>query len=270
MRLALAALLAVLPMAAIAQTWANSGDSAYIETEAAGPVGRDKTRPAWPISVRLQQPTTRYSHDVLGGIPRWGGLAVRALSCGACRHGFEGDTIVLPETLVFEDTGARLWDVSGDGFPEIVVVESSLTKGARLAVWGYSDRHLKRIATTEHIGRPNRWLAPLAVGDFDGDGALEVTYVDRPHLARELVFLRYSDGALQEIARLKGVTNHRIGDAFISGGARNCGAGDEAILVNSNWSQIIAVTLQGKRPKHRSLGPYTGQSSLAAALACKT
>jgi hypothetical protein len=235
-----------------AQTWALPGDKAYVETD--GPAG----------IVRLSDPTTRYGHDVLGGIPRWGTLGFRpaGTAAGARR-------VVLPETLVFEDTGARFWDVTGDGRPEIIVVESSLTKGGRLAVWSAEGQGLTRLAVTEHIGRPNRWLAPLAVGDFDGDGTPELTYVDRPHLARELVFLRYGKGRLREIARLKGVTNHRIGDAFISGGARNCGKGDEAILVTSDWSQIIAVTLQGNRPRHRSLGTYTSATSLKNALACR-
>lgn len=247
MRFALALLL-LLPGVGQAQTWALTDGRAYVET-----VG--------PATARLTGPTNRYDHDVLGGIPRWTTLALTDP---------RSKTVELPEDLVFEDTGPRFWDVTGDGTPEIVVVESSIEKGGRLAVWSWQGPQLKRLAATAHIGRTHRWLAPLAVGDFDGDGRPEIAYVDRPHLARELVFLRYDKGRLREISRLKGVTNHRIGDSTISGGARNCGQGDEAVLVNSNWSQIIAVTLNGARPEHRTLGPYTGAASLTAALACRT
>jgi len=250
MRLALALLL-LLPGVGHAQTWALPGGAAYIQT-----VG--------PVQARLSGPTTRYDHDILGGIPRWTTLSISAVKGG------KAVSVTLPKNLVFEDIGPRFWDVTGNGTPEIVVVESSPAKGARLAVWSWQGSRLKRLAATAHIGRTHRWLAPLAVGDFDGDGRAEIAYVDRPHLARELVFLRLEYGHLRALSRLRGVTNHRIGDTAISGGARNCGTGDEAILVNSDWSKIIAVTLNGSRPDYRTLGRYTGPASLKSALACKS
>tara|TARA_R110002110_G_scaffold123298_9_gene299987 strand:+ start:13916 stop:14665 length:750 start_codon:yes stop_codon:yes gene_type:complete len=248
MRLALALLLLLLPATGQTQTWALPDGQAYVETTG-------------PVKVRLGGPTLRYDHDVLGGMPRWSTLSVAAPGGSS--------SVSLPENLVFEDTRPRLWDVTGDGTPEIVVVESSLTKGARLAVWSFQGARLERLAETAYFGRPQRWLAPLAVGDFDGDGRPEIAYVDRPHLARELVFLRFENGNLRELARLGGVTNHRIGDSYISGGARNCGKGSEAILVDSDWSRIIAVTLRGTRPEPRILGSYQSPASLQAALACK-
>ena len=248
------------------QTWARGAD-AYVQTQGRAPKGHDAARPAWAVFARLSHPTDRYNHDVLGGIPSWAQLGVGALSCGACRQGSDGATIVLPENLVFEDVAPRLWDVTADGRPEIVVVESDVARGARLAVWTYSDTgaDLTRLASTAFIGQRHRWLAPAGVGDFDGDGKTEIAYVDRPHLARELVFVQLDGDNLREVARLPNLTNHQIGNSFISGGTRNCGLGDEVILANADWSRIMAVRM-GQAPA--DLGPY-GKSAMKQALACR-
>ena len=79
---------------------------------------------------------------------------------------------------------------------------------------------LRLVAATPNIGQRNRWLAPVAAADLDGDGATEIAYVDRPHLARRLRIWRFEGGSLTEIAALPGLTNHRIGEAFITGGLR--------------------------------------------------
>ena len=250
-----------------AQTWAQGAQS-YIETQGNPPPANLSRDLPWPEMVRLSGPTNRYSHDVLGGIPRWTDLTVRALPCATCPTDAVGQTIRLPETLVFEDTGARLWDVTDDGTPEIVVVESDLRQGARLAVWSYGPR-LSRLATTRHIGRSNRWLAPLGVADFNGDGQPDIAYIDRPHLARELVIVTRKGNRLVEIARLGGLTNHRIGESEISGGVRDCGQGPEAVLANSDWSEVMAVRLDGKQWVTRSLGPLKS-SSFSRALACRS
>jgi len=248
------------------QTWARAASS-FVETNAPAPKGYDRARPSWPLTARLRDPTDRYDHDVLGGIPPWTVLQVDALACGACRHGYEGTSVHLPETLVFEDIAPRLWDVSGDGRPEIVVVESDIGKGARLAVWSWSERGaaLSRVAATDFIGQPQRWLAPAGVGDFDGDGQIEIAYVDRPHLRRELVFVRLEGDTLREVARVAGLTNHQIGDSFITGGERNCGAGDEVILANADWSRLMAARI-GQPPV--DFGPFS-KAALNRALACR-
>lgn len=215
----------------------------HVETTLPGPEGWDHDRPAWPVSARLYEPTDRYDHDVLGGLPPWTVLEVGAVACGACRHGSETTWVRLPEDLVFEDVAPRLWDVTGDGRPEIVVVESHADKGARLAVWSYSDLGgtLTRLATTDFIGQPHSWLAPAGVGDFDGDGAVEIAYVDRPHILGDLVFVRLSGDGLVETSRLHGLTNHRIGDDFISGGMRACEGGLDLILASLDWTHVLQV-----------------------------
>ncbi len=237
MRHGLAVLLALLAAPLAAET------PAYVETTLPAPEGWDHARPAWPVRARLATPTDRYDHDVLGGLPPWTVLEVEAEACGACRHGSETVQIQLPDDLVFEDAAPRLWDVTGDGRPEIVVVESHVDKGARLAVWTYSDlgADLTRLATTDFIGTRHRWLAPAGAADFDGDGRIEIAYVDRPHILGDLVFVQLDRDRLVETARLAGLTNHRIGDDHISGGFRDCGQGPELVLAALDWTRMLRV-----------------------------
>ena len=254
------------------QTWALPDGRAYVETTGSGPERRDDT-PPWPVEARLSGPTDRYGHDVLGGIPRWSVLEVRALTCGACRHGSEGAKIALPEDMVFEDVAPRLWDVDGDGRPEIVTVESHIRRGARLAIWAYpitpsNGGDLTRIAATPFIGQANRWLAPAGIGDFDGDGRVEIAYVDRPHLARELVFVRLEGAALRQIARAPGFSNHRIGDTAITSATRTCNGRDSLVLPSAAWDQVIEVTLSGQTVTTTPRGPLRAPADVTAALAC--
>ena len=181
------------------------------------------------VAATLVLPTDRYDHAVLGDALEWGGLRLKV--------GSRSFTITLPETRVFEDIEARLADVTGDGAPEVIVVETDLAKGASLAVYGPDGK----IAATPFIGQSSRWLAPAGIDDFDGDGLVEIAYVDRPHLLKELVFVRPEGDRLVETLRLPGLTNHRIGDDFISGGVRDCGQGPELILASTDWTRVMRV-----------------------------
>jgi len=194
----------------------------------------------------LIQPTDRYDHAVLGDALEWGGLSVTT------RAGTV--TFTLPENRVFEDVATRIADLDGDGAAEVIVVETDMAQGATLAVY---DATGKRAATTP-VGQTNRWLAPAGVGDFDGDGRIEIAYVDRPHLARDLVFVRYDQGTLTEIARARGFSNHRIGQDVISGGVVVCGGTDTLIVANAEWSRRIAVRLDGGAVSTMDAGPLFG------------
>ncbi len=217
----------------------------------------------WAITgAELVQPTDRYDHGVLGDAIEWGGLrlSVTLQGCaGACSQ-TRGLTLTLPRSRVFEDVTARVVDVDDDQLPEVLVVETDVRRGAMLTLYGVDGQ---LIAQTRPVGQTHRWLAPAGVGDFDGDGRTEIAYVDRPHLTRALVFVRLQDGALVEVARLSGLTNHRIGDAFISGGQRNCGQGAEVVLASGDWSRIVAARIGGVV----DLGPYSARA-MQAALAC--
>jgi hypothetical protein len=208
------------------------------------------------LSAEFSEPTPRYDHAILGDALEWGALTL-ALSDGTRR------LFRLPETLVFEDLTPRLADLDGDGAPEVIVVETSLAKGGRLTVWGPEGR----IAQTPHIGQTHRWLAPIGAADLDGDGKVEIAYIDRPHLAKELRIWRFENGHLSEVTRAKGLTNHRIGWDYIEGGIRDCGQGPEMITADAEWRQVMASRFKGGQLRSRALGPYS-PAAIADALAC--
>jgi len=202
-------------------------------------------------------PTTRYTHGILGDAVEWGEL--RFVADGTQY------AITLPDDHVFEDWQPRLWDVTGDGTPEIVVIETDMRAGAALTIYGPTGK----LTETPHIGRPNRWLAPIGAVDLDGDGVIEIAYVDRPHLAKSLTVWRYEDGVLAPVATLAGLTNHRIGEADIGGGIRDCGQGPEMITASADWSRVMATTLKDGRLSTRDIGRHVDRSSFASALACQ-
>ncbi len=210
-------------------------------------------------AARYDGPTTRYAHGVLGDAIEHTTL-VLTLDDGVERR------FTLPETLVFEDTAPRLADVSGDGRPEVIVVESDVKLGARLAVYTAQGR----LTATAPIGQANRWLAPVGAADIDGDGAIEIAYVDRPHLAQVLRLVRLEGDDLIETATLRGVTNHRIGWDYIVGGIRTCTGRPEIILSTGDFLANLSIFwARDQRLDTRPEGRFTGRDSLEALLRCE-
>lgn len=211
------------------------------------------------LSARFTEPTMRYPHGVLGDTIEHGALELT--------YGNPAQRIMirLPQVRVFEDTNPRLADVDGDGQAEVIVVESHQSQGARLSI--YNGGGL--IAATPYIGQRNRWLAPVAIADLDGDGRVELAYIDRPHLAKTLRVWRFNNEKLTEIASLQGLTNHRIGERDIAGGLRNCTGTPEMIVARADWQEIMSVTFDGTGLHAREVSPFKGRPSFLAALACK-
>ena len=209
------------------------------------------------VSATYSEPTTRYAHGVLGDDIEYGTLQMTRADGARV-------TVKLPQDRVFEDLEPRLFDVDQDGDFEVIVIESSAYEGARLSV--YDQEGL--VAATPFIGRSNRWLAPIGAADLDGDGYIEIAYIDRPHLAKTLRIWRFKDDKLTQVADKPGLTNHRIGWAFIAGGIRNCDKVPELITASGDWSDIIATTFENGRLAFRSIGRYSGPESLDAAVLC--
>lgn len=204
------------------------------------------------------EPTTRYDHGILGDAIEWGALRIYDEQVGTL-------LIRLPENRVFEDLEPRVVDVTGDSNPEVVVVESDLSLGARLAI--YSKNGLR--AATPFLGRPHRWLAPVGVGHLDGKyGAPEIAYVEKPHLTKILKVWRYQNGKLRLVSMLSGFSNHRIGEDFISGGIRDCGSGPQIITADAEWQNVMATTLRGKKLTARAVAPYS-KANMRAAMLCQ-
>jgi hypothetical protein len=218
------------------------------------------------VSATYEDPTTRYPHGALGDDVEHTTLAV-TLSDGRTLRA------VWEPPVVFEDTAPRLVDLDGDGRPEILTVEAHERQGARLAIWGVTEDQIYPMAATPWIGQRFRWLAPLGAADLDGDGAMEIAYVDRPHLAKilrvwRITFPAPGSATLTEIATAPGLTNHRLRDPEIPGGIRICEGGPEMITADADWTRVIATRLtSGGTLTSRDIGPWR-PGALNAALAC--
>lgn len=223
------------------------------------------TPPNLILEARYEEPTDRYDHGILGDGIEWGALRLVVDQCLDCETRQVREYLIrLPEIRVFEDVAPRLVDLDQDGFPYVMVVESDASQGARLAL--YSEAGL--VAATPFIGQRNRWLAPLGAADLDGDGTMEVAYVDRPHLAKTLRIWRWTGAALEELAAFPGVTNHRIGERDIAGGIRDCGDQPEMVLARADWSRLVGLRFDGKDFAQRDLGPHRDRGSFAQAMQC--
>ncbi|MDF0599977.1 VCBS repeat-containing protein [Psychromarinibacter sp. C21-152] len=261
MRAAAAFALCLLAVRAAACEISPADETAYpgsvvTDAETRGAIAR-----AW-----FDAPVARYRHFVLSRDSEPEALWVDAPG----NHGNCGHRIVLDDAHVFEDVAPRLVDLDGDGTNEVIVVRSHAGQGAQLAVYRWTGRDLVLDAATPYIGRPHRWLAPVGAADLDGDGAMELAYVDRPHLARILRVWRYAPGRLTEVAAARGLSNHRIGESAITGGVRDCGAGPEMVTADAAWEHVIVTRLEAGRLVSRRAGPFDGAGSVGAVMACKT
>ena len=232
----------------------------------AATAGRADTQAAAPTiaAAHFAEPTTRYDHGVLGDAVEWGALVLDLTGCPDCAQtGRYRETLRLPETRVFEDLAPRL--IAGEGGQVLaMVVETDLARGARLSLYGAGGL----VAATPFLGRPHRWLAPLGAADLDGDGHVEVAYVETPHLGKTLRIWRLAGGRLTEVAHRAGVTAHQIGWDYILGAVRNCAAGPDILAASSDWSRLLVFHLDGRALTATDLGPWS-RTAYAAPLACR-
>jgi len=210
--------------------------------------------------------TDTYRHGVLGDALEAEGVLVRYdngehVIC---------DTVLAGPGRVFEDTAPRLADLNEDGVNEVIAVASHRSYGARLELYGYPGlgQDFQLLSHTPYIGTAFRWLAPVGVADFDNDGRLDIAYVETPHLGKTLKIVTLDGGELVEIASASGFSNHRIGEAFISGGIRDCGDGPEIVLADSAWRRVVAVRMEATKLVSRDLDAFETYQSFETSLKC--
>ena len=148
--------------------------------------------------------TDRYPHEILGDDIEATGMAI--IDRAGKRYNLE-----LNEDSVFEDRKVRIADLDRDGTEEIIVVKSYQDSGAALAVYGIRGGKLILIAETPSIGTPNRWLNPAIIADVDNDGALEIAYVETPHIGGILHVLSFKNNKLTYKYKSRSTSNHGIG-----------------------------------------------------------
>ncbi len=167
----------------------------------------------------LGTPTMRYPHKALGASAHAGSLHV-LLNASAGK--FQEIVHELPFNRVFEDRIPRLVDLDGDGRDEIVLIESDTLRGSATVVYGLQiakaangankKNSLVELARSAQTGSTFRWLNPVGVADFDGDGKLDVASVITPHVGGLLTLYRYAPPKLEPFAQAMDTSNHRMGD----------------------------------------------------------
>lgn len=223
--------------------------------------------PSIPQWASYRGATDVYSHGVLGDKIEGSILTLSSSSTEAECGMF---TAYAGDTHVFEDTAPRLFDMDGDGKNEVIATRSHFQKGAQLVVYKEGrEGRLEILAATPYIGQRFRWLSVVGAGDLDGDGQMEIAYVDRPHLAKTIRIVNIQGDQLVEEAAATGVTNHRIGERDIAGGIRDCGNGLELIVASADWSQLLAVRYDGTTIAATEIGRDTTRPAFAEAMACR-
>lgn len=189
----------------------------------------------------LSGPTARYAHGVLGDAIE-ASTAVAELADGTTAH------VTLGRDSVFEDRRARLVDLDGDGADEIVTVRSYLSAGAALVVIEAGRSKLVVAAETPVIGRANRWLNPAGAADYDGDGHIEIAYVQTPHIGGALKLFEYRDWHLTTDGEAEGFSNHAIGSRVQ----------DQAATLDWNGDGIADLALPGPRQYSLRIVTFAG------------
>jgi FG-GAP-like repeat len=167
----------------------------------------------------LGTPTIRYPHKALGASTHAGSLHVLVNVKGNKQQEIVHE---LPFNRVFEDRIPRLMDLDGDGRDEIILIESDALRGSATVVYGVQtvktanggDKKpsLVELARSVQTGSTFRWLNPVGVADFDGDGKLDIASVITPHVGGLLTLYHYTPPKLEPFAQAMDTSNHRMGD----------------------------------------------------------
>jgi len=152
--------------------------------------------------VWLADPTLRYRHAIFERPENAASVRVLTDSGREMRY-------TAPPNAVIEDRLPRL--VRAWGGDAVLTVQSTLTGGAAVLLLEVASDRLQRLAESPPIGTPHRWLNPIGVADFDGDGQPEVAAVITPHIGGWLTLFGREGTVLAVKHRQSGFSNHAIG-----------------------------------------------------------
>lgn len=187
------------------QPMPSEADQRIAESQAVA--GQKDVAWAW-----LGSPTRRYPHGALGSPVHAGSVHAQVK---ARSGGWQIVELVLPLNRVYEDRVPRIVDLDQDGQEEIMLIEADTLRGAALVVLGVDNTaEVPRLvvrARGPFAESTFRWLNPVGVADFDGDGQLDVASVLTPHIGGVLQLFRYQPPSLVLFARTLDVSNHRMG-----------------------------------------------------------
>jgi hypothetical protein len=177
-------------------------------------------------------------------------------------------SIELGPDSVFEDLQPRFVDAGGDGGPGILVVKSYVSAGAAAALYRVQDDRILPVAETDPIGAPNRWLKPVGVADFDGDGRPELAVVLTPHIGGMLTFYRLEDGRFRRLLSVPGVSNHAIGSRTLQQAAIADFDGDgtaDIAVPSQDRRRLLLVSFAGAH--FREIGRIEAAAPITGAVA---
>ena len=177
---------------------------------------------------------TRYAHGVLGDKIEGAQLVVETQA---------GIKLVaeLPIYRVFEDLEPRLVDVNNDNKEEVLVVVSDQRQGASLVVYGVVNQELVPLASTPFLGQAYRWLNPLGIGDFDGNGNKDIALVATPHIGGLLRLYHFDGKDLIQFAEYSGVSTHFIGSTELGLGVVVIASPRDFLLVPDQSRQRLLL-----------------------------
>lgn len=198
--------------------------------------GAGVIRRAW-----FSDPTAEYGHAILGD-------AVEAKTLRVQTADGRQLSFTAPDGTVFEDLTPRLWDLDRDGEAEAWVIRAGPEEGARLEAYGVHDGALILRFATDPIGTGFRWLNPIGVADFIGDGLREVALVRTPHIGGLLILYRPAGAYLERFIAAPGFSNHAIGSRELGlhwVGDIDGDGFDDILLPGKSRREMAAFSLYG-------------------------
>lgn len=190
------------------------------------------------VYAQYSSPTEKYGHGILGDKMEAEQLVVVVDSIF---HEFK-----LPDNYVFEDIRPRLYDVDGDNELELICIRTNVLQGAGIAIYKIADGQLIEYASVPEIGTSNRWLNIVTINDLDNDGAVELVWIETPHIGGILRVAKIEEGLLSLITETAQYSNHTIGERNLCLSVLTQQTNKKVFYVPSqNRNKIVGFTFTG-------------------------